>query len=420
MNTPLTMSRADTQLIIIRMSDKKITFGKVDTSKLREFNYHEHKGEKDSKFVKNGTDNLFPQHIIEMYNKSSINAACINAIVEGVIGEGLTANDEALLQRANSHNESWNDIYAKAALDYKLQGSFALEIIYSNDRQRLEAYHIDFSYLRAEEKDHRGHIHGYYISNKWDKKARFAGNVYKDEKDMEYLPVYNPDKKTDEPRQIYVHRNYRPGQEYYPLPDYVAALRIIELDASVDDFHTNNIKNSLAPSLSITTFTGGSDDQLRQIEAQLNASYAGTANAGGLIYMDVPDKETAPIITPIPQNGADGYYTTINDMVMQKILTAHRITSPMLLGIKESGQLGGRAEMLDAHQLFLSLVILPYQQELVSSIEGIMEFNYPDIVLGVEQKRLLDDGTQEEEVIVDTDTTDSEEQEISEDGPLLA
>ena len=402
------------------MSDKKVTFGRVDINKLRKFNYHESKDEKDSKFVKNGTDNLFPQHVIEMYNKSSINAACINAIVEGVIGEGLTANDETLLERANSHNESWNDIYAKAALDYKLQGSFALEIIYSNDRQRLEAYHVDFSYLRAKEKDHRGHIEGYYISNKWDRKLRFAGNVYESEKDMEYLPVYNPDKRAEEPRQIFVHRDYRPGQEYYPLPDYVAALRIIELDASVDDFHTNNIKNGLAPSLSITTFTGGSDDQLRTIEAQLNASYAGTENAGGLIYMDVPDKEVAPIITPIPQNGADGYYTAVNDMVMQKILTAHRITSPMLLGIKESGQLGGRAEMLDAHQLFLNLVILPYQQELINSLGGIIEFNYPDIVLGVEQKRLLDDGTQEEEVIVDADTTNIEEQEVSEDGPLLA
>lgn len=402
------------------MSDKKITFSKVDTSRLRQFSYHENRNEKDSKYVKNGTDNLFPQHVIEMYNKSSINAACINAIVEGIIGQGLTANEEILLQRANSHNESWNDLFTKAALDYKLQGSFAFEIIYSNDRQRLEAYHIDFSYIRAKEKDNRGHIHGYYVSNEWNKKQRFSGNIYENEDDIEYLPVYNPDKKAEEPRQIYVHRNYRPGQEYYPLPDYVAALRIIELDASVDDFHTSNIKNGLAPSLSITTFTGGSDDQLRQIEAQLNASYAGTTNAGGLIYMDVPDKETAPVITPIPQNGADNYYTTVNDMVMQKILTAHRITSPMLLGIKESGQLGGRDEMLDAHQLFLNLVILPYQQELVSSIEGIMEFNYPDIVLGVEQKRLLDDGTQEEEVIVDTDTTDSEEQEVNNDQPLLA
>jgi len=41
------------------MSDKKVTFGRVDINKLRKFNYHESKDEKDSKFVKNGTDNYF-------------------------------------------------------------------------------------------------------------------------------------------------------------------------------------------------------------------------------------------------------------------------------------------------------------------------------------------------------------------------
>lgn len=398
------------------MAEKKFTFKTIDNSKLRKFNYQEDK--KDSKFVKNGADNLFPQHIIEMYNKSSVNAACINAIVEGIVGGGLTANEEIYLQRANSHNESWNDIFSKAAMDYKLHGSWALEIIYSNDRTRLEAYHIDFSYIRAEEKDHRGHIPGYFISTKWDSKARFVNNAYEDQ-DIEYLPAYNPDKALEEPRQLYVHRAYRPGQEYYPLPDYVAALRIIELDSSIDDFHTNNIKNGLAPSLSITTFTNGSDDQLREIENQLNANYGGTDNAGSLIYMDVPDKEVAPIITPIPQNGADGYYTTINDLVLQKILTSHRITSPMLLGIKTEGQLGGRTELLDAHLLFLNLVIEPFQQEMLKCFEGIMSFMYPDIVLGIDQKRLLEDGEQEEEVIVSDETTVDEEQEVSNEQPEL-
>jgi hypothetical protein len=398
------------------MAEKKFTFKTLDNSKLRKFNYQEDK--KETKFVKNGVDNLFPQHIIEMYNKSSVNAACINAIVEGIIGEGLTANDEMYIKRANSHGESWNDLFAKAAMDYKLHGSFAYEIIYSNDRQRLEAYHVDFSYLRAEEKDHKGHIPGYFISTKWDQKARFTNNIYEDQ-DVEYLPVYNPEKALEEPRQIYVHRDYRPGQEYYPLPDYVAALRIIELDTSIDDFHTNNIKNGLAPSLSITTFTNGSDDQLREIENQLNANYGGTNNAGSLIYMDVPDKEVAPVITPIPQNGADGYYTTINDLVLQKILTAHRITSPMLLGIKTEGQLGGRTELLDAHLLFLNLVIQPFQQQILTCLEGIMSFMYPDIVLGVEQKRLLEDGVQEEEVIVSDETTTEEENEVTNEQPEL-
>ena len=391
------------------MAEKKFTFKTLDNSKLRKFNYQEDK--KETKFVKNGVDNLFPQHIIEMYNKSSVNAACINAIVEGIIGEGLTANDEMYIKRANSHGESWNDLFAKAAMDYKLHGSFAYEIIYSNDRQRLEAYHVDFSYLRAEEKDHKGHIPGYFISTKWDQKARFTNNIYEDQ-DVEYLPVYNPEKALEEPRQIYVHKDYRPGQEYYPLPDYVAALRIIELDTSIDDFHTNNIKNGLAPSLSITTFTNGSDDQLRDIQAQLNARYAGSENAGSLMYIDVDSPENAPQIIPIPQNGADGYYVAINDMVMQKILTAHRITSPMILGIKEAGQLGGRAEMIDAYLLFQNNVIVPYQQDILSSLEFLIQLNYPDAVLGVEQRQLLNDGTTEEEVVVDADTTDQEEADI--------
>lgn len=398
------------------MAEQKFTFKTINKDKLRKFNYVEdHKGKE---FVKNGADNLFPQHLIEMYNRSSINGACINSIVQGIIGQGLTANEEAYLERANSNGESWNDVFAKAALDFKLHGSWALEIIYSNDRTRLEAYHIDFSYIRAQEKDHRGRVPGYFISSKWSTKGRFAKGIYENP-DVEYLPTYNPEKKNEEARQLYVHNDYRPGQEYYPLPDYVAALRIIELDTEVDNFHTNNIKSGLAPSLSITTFTGGSDEQLRTIEEQLNANYAGTNNAGSLIYMDVMDKETAPIITPIPQNGADAYYSTVNDLVMQKILTAHRITSPMLLGIKESGQLGGRAEMLDAHLLFLNLVILPFQQEMLKCFEGVMSFNYPDIVLGIDQKRLLEDGTQEEEVVVSDETTDQEENEVTNQSPEL-
>lgn len=401
---------------------QKFTFKKLLNKTLRQFNYDEYKKDKNQKYVKNGEDNMFPQHLIEMYNKSSVNAACVNAIVEGVIGQGLTANEEIYLKKANSAGDSWNDLFAKCALDFKLHGSFAMEIVYSNDRTRLEAYHIDFSTLRSEEKNKYGHIPGYFISDKWDKKNRFSGVVYKNEDDIDYLPVYNPDKKEEEPHQIYVHRDYRPGQSYYPLPDYVAALRIIELDTSIDDFHVNNIKNGLTPSLSITTFTNGSDEQLREIEQQLQQNYSGTNNAGSLIYMDVPEKEMAPVITPINSNGTDTYYTTINDLVMQKILTAHRITSPMLLGIKEAGQLGGRAELIDAHLLFLNLVILPYQQEMLKCFEMIMEYNYPEIVLGISQKRLLEDGEQDEEIIVDQETTDEEADQVddSQGAPLLA
>ena len=396
------------------MADNKFTFKKLRVNLAKKYSWKEDR--KDQEFVKYGSDNKFPQQLIDLYNRSSIHGACVNAIVEGVVGGGLTANEEIYLQRANANGETWNDIFEKVALDYKLFGSYALDIIYSNDRSRIDVYHIDFSNIRAAEKDSHGYIPGYYVSSEWDELKSFMKQL---EEDVVYLPCYNPEKKLEEPHQIYVHKNYRPGQEYYPLPDYVGALRVIELDTEVDNFHTNNIKNGLAPSLAITTFTNGSDDQLRSMEQQLNANYAGSENAGSLMFIDVDSPENAPVITPIPQNGADNYYTTINDTVMQKILTAHRITSPMILGIKTEGQLGGRAEVIDAYLLLQNTVFKPLQQDLLSSLESIMRYNYSDAVLGVESKKLYDDGSEEEEVITNTDTTDAEQIDI-EQPELLA
>ena len=388
---------------------KKFKFHRIPPPNLNKFFDWRERGGKDE-YVKFGEDNQFPQSTIELYNKSSVHGAAVNAIVQGIIGKGLTANVESYIDYANKSGESWNDIYSKVALDYKLHGSFALEVIWSNDRTKIQVYHIDFSYLRAKEKDYRDKIPGYYISTQWDKIGRSRSVV--NEEEATYLPVFNPLTKVEEPHQIYVYKSYRPGQGYYPLPDYIGAYRVIELDVEVDNFHTCNIKNGLAPSLSITTFTNGSDDQLSDIEAQLNANYGGSENAGSLMYIDVASKDEAPIITPIPQNGADGYYQNVNDMVTQKILTSHRITSPMILGIKEAGQLGGRAETIDAYLLFQNTVIIPYQQTLLACLEDLLRINFPDIVLGVEQKKLYDDGEEEEEVIVDTDTTDAQEADI--------
>jgi len=307
------------------MADNKFIFSKIKRFSKPFLSYKE---KMDGKYVKSGNDNKFPEHLIELYNKSSIHAAAVNATTEAIIGGGLKSDDEFALKKANNRGESWNNIFTKAATDYYLHGAFALEVIWSLDRSRIaEVYHIDFSHIRAKEKDDRGIIPGYYISNKWSEYSVKS-------EDIDFLPIYNPTKKDEETNQIFVSKDYRPGQEYYPLPKYNAALKVIELDTEVDNFHVSNITNGLAPSIAITTFSDSSDDDRKAIEEALRANYGGSDNAGSLIYMDVASPELKPEITPIPQNGADGYYTTINDMVTQKILTAHRITSPMMLGIQ--------------------------------------------------------------------------------------
>ena len=205
--------------------------------------------------------------------------------------------------------------------------------------------------------------------------------------------------------------------KYYPLPDYVGALRVIDLDTEVDNFHINNIKNGLAPSLAITTFTNADEEEREAIERMLQVQYSGTNNAGSLMYIDVDSPENAPQIVPIPQNGADGYYTNVNDMVTQKILTAHRITSPMILGIKTEGQLGGRDEVVDAYLLLVNTVIRPYQQYILSVLETLLEEKHPeeDITLGVQQLKLYNDGEEETDVVTSIDAEVGDDSELEAD-----
>jgi len=368
--------------------------------------------EDEKKYVKYGEYNDFPSYLIDLYNNSSIHSTCVNAIVDGIVGEGLVAEPSFILDKANP-DETWNQVFKKVAKDYKQFGGFAIEVIYNRARDKVsEVYHIDFSWVRSSEKDYRGKTKGYFISDSWDEKSKYYSGIVDEE--IPYLPCFNPRKADEEPKQLYVYKPYSSGQKYYPLPDYAGALNVINLDKEVDSFHLNNIVNGLAPSLSITTFTNGDDDQREEIERMLTEQYSGTDNAGSLIYMDVDSPENAPQIVPIQQNGADGYYTTINDLVTQKILTAHRITSPMILGIKTSGQLGGRQEVLDAYLLLLNTVIRPYQQNILSVFEELLELKYPntEVSLGVQQLKLFADGEEE------TDVVTSDEAEIGEDTDL--
>ena len=394
--------------------DKSFNFKNIKKSFAARVRPEERVGHGDSqKFVKYGEYNDFPNHLIDLYNNSSIHSTCVNAIVDGIVGEGLVADPSFTLDSANP-KETWNAVYRKLATDFKLYGGYAFEVIYNRDRTRVAAvYHIDFSWLRAKEMNYRGEIEGYYISDEWSERYRYSITNVPD--DVPYLPAYDPSKSQDEPKQIYVYRPYAPGQKYYPLPDYVGALRVIDLDEEVDNFHLNNIRNGLAPSLAITTYTNADPDQREQIESMLREQYAGTDNAGSLLYLDLDDPANKPDITPIPQNGADGYYTTLSDITTQKILTAHRITSPMILGIAQPGQLGGRNEVTDAYLLLLNTVIRPFQQVLLSSIEEMLEMMYPEqlnVTVGVQQLKLFDDGTEEVDVVT------AEDAEIGDDAAL--
>jgi len=349
---------------------------------------------KNKPWVFYGDDNIFPNHLLALYQYSSINRACINAIDYGVKGKNLIVleGDPNRIAMAN-RSETVYEVFQKCVLDRVLFGGFALNIVKSNDGGIAEFYHSDFSRLRAGKEDDFGNIDTYFYSIDWKNPTKY--------KPLE-IPGFNmsPDSA---PSQIMYFKRYSPSMSYYPPPDYLGGVTTIQLDIEVKNFHLNNTQNSMMPSMAVIFKNGVPSEEERDIMyRQLESKYASTNNAGRffLFYAETP--ETAPEIVPIPNNASDAWYGNMAPQIEQTILTSHRITSPMILGIKTAGQLGGRNEMLDAYDLFLETVIKPVQEEILKGFEKVLFLRDREpINLGVEQNQLLP--TMEQDIVGKTE-----------------
>ena len=350
---------------------------------------------KNKPWVFYGEDNIFPNHLLALYQYSSINRACLNAIIYGVKGKGIYVKEgnPNVLAMAN-RGETVYEVFEKLVTDRCIFGGLAMNIVKSNDGGIAEFYHTDFSRLRSGKEDDFGNVGSYWYSVDW-KGTMFNPNKFKP---ME-IEAFNmlPDSA---PSQIFYDKTvYTPGMSYYPAPDYLAGLTTIQLDIEIKNFHLNNMQNSMMPSVAIS-FTNGTpgEDEMDMIQRQLVAKFTSTNNAGKFFLFFSENPETAPQITPIQNNASDAWYTNMAPQIENNILTSHRISNPAILGIKTPGQLGGRNEILDSYQLFLQTVIIPIQEEILSSVEKILFIKYKEpIKLGITQNQILPDDVQSEQ-----------------------
>lgn len=341
---------------------------------------------KNKPYVFYGDDNLFPNHLLALYQYSSINRACLNAIMYGVKGKNMIVKegDPNRIAMAN-RTESVYQVFEKCVMDRVIFGGFALNIVKSNDGDIAEFYHMDFSKLRAGKEDEFTNVGSYFYSVDW-RSSTFSQNKYKPIE----LEAFNmlPDSA---PSQVMYFKTYTPGMSYYPAPDYLGGLTSIQLDIEVSNFHLNNMQNSMMPSVAVS-FTNGvpSEEERDMIYRQLDAKYSSTNNAGKWFLFFSENPETAPVITPINNNASDGWYASMQPQIEQKIMTAHRIVNPMILGVKTAGQLGGRNEILESYDLFGEIVLKPIQEEILKAFEKVLFIRDKESInLQIEQNQLL-------------------------------
>lgn len=313
-------------------------------------------------YINYGDDNLFPQYLIDLYQSSATHNALCTSIAYMIFGDGVQA--DSLEARLKVQEWGLDDELRKACIDLKIQGGFALEVVYSMDRTTIaKVRHCPFENIRSGEVNEDEKVDFYYYSKDWSDKRC----------EPEMVRAFSPDDATEHPVQILYVKPFSPGSYYYPKPDYIGSINYIELDKEIGTYHINNIKNGLAPSFTIHFKNGVPQQEERnQIRNDIERQLAGATNAGKFIvtYSDSPDRK--PDFEPFPLSDADKQYQFLSTEVSDKIMVGHRVVSSAQFGVKTAGQLGNTQELEIASTLFDRQVLKPYQRILVGAVEQIL------------------------------------------------
>jgi hypothetical protein len=328
--------------------------------------------------------NLYPQFLIDLYNSSSTHSAIVNATSSMIAGQDILidadeTNGQYALLKQFINNTKFHDVFTKCAFDLKLQGSFAINVIWSKDRTSIAGmHHIPVEKLRVGKMNDKGEIDTFWISNDWE-------NYRKKEHKPQPIPAFNMNDRTN-PNGIIYDGLYSAGLDIYYAPDYKSCTNWILTDEMISDFHLSNIANGFAPSFWIN-FNNGvpTDEERRMIENKIAKKFTGAKNAGRMVLTFSESKEKEPTLTPIQLSQADKQYTVLNELTVQNIMIGHRVTSPMLLGVKTEGQLGGRNELLQAHELYSNTVIKPFQNVLLKCFTKLLKVNGFHLPIAVKQ-----------------------------------
>lgn len=324
--------------------------------------------DKRKEWVNYGDDNNYYNYLIDLYTNSTTNNAIINGISNMIYGKGLDALDSSSKtdEYAALRSMFKNDCLKKVSLDLKLLGEASFQVLYKDGRV-VRSEHFPRQTLRAEKCNEEGDIEAYYYFHDWasikpnDKPKRIASFGFGNGKEPE----------------IKIIKKYVSGFDYYCPVDYQGALAYAELESEVSDYLINDVQNGFSGT-KVVNFNNGIPDSEQQLSIKNDVMHKLTGSRGEKVIIAFNNNaESKTTIDDVPLNDAPAHYEYLSTECANKLMVAHRVTSPLLLGIRTGNSgLGNNAdEIRTASLLFQNITIRPYQDLIIDSIDQILAVN---------------------------------------------
>ena len=314
---------------------------------------------KNQNIVWFGADNLYPFDLIDLYNDSSTHNAIINGKVGYIVGNGLDSEDLGVKKWLSSANlsEDWTSLMKRISLDYELFNGYAIEVIRTASGNQY--HHVDFANIRLA-LDGTLQYADDWITEKGTRNAR---------PEISNLERFNPADENQK-RGIIYHVDYRPNLKHYPLPVYVGSLAEIKTDVEIGDYWLKEVESGFAGGTIITHNNGVPEtlEESKAFEKSFQDKFGG-ASGSKIVHLFSPSKDNSSEISNLNGNDLHERYVEMSKRVKESIFIGHRVTNPILFGVKEQGQLGGRSELDLAYEIFSNTYVQERKNTILRTIK---------------------------------------------------
>ena len=355
-------------------------------------------------WVTYGDANSYFNFLIDRYKNSTTNNAIINNISRLIYGRGLFALDAN--RKPNEYAQMMTlfnqDCLRKLCFELKALGQCAIQVHYDKAHTKiLKTYHIPVQLLAPEKCNKDGEIEAYYYSDNWEDTKKYAP------KRISAFGFSN-----DEVEILYI-KPYSLGMKYFSYVDYQGALSYALLEEEVSNYLINEVQNSFSGT-KIVNFSNGVPTPEMQDEISQQVLGKLTGSKGRKVIVSFNDnKENATTVEDIPLNDAPEHYTYLSEECLRKIMLGHNVTSPLLFGIASGNGFSSNAdELKNSAILFDNMVIKPFQDLLIASLDRILAFNGISLKLAFRTLQPLE--------FTDVENAQNEEQVAEETGTMLS
>lgn len=315
-------------------------------------------------WVKFDVDNQYPERVLDMVNSSPLQKSILESRKTYILGAGLDKVDENVY--TPNMYESWIDLIEKCVSDYVYLNAFAVQVILNESGNRFSFYHQPVQQVRFANYNENNFIEKAYLCTDW-RKAQKNKNVVE-------IPMFGSETPKKGKAYLLYFKPDQVGEYYYGIPEYMSAANYIMADAALSQYYNNYIHNNFSANLALRFPTEPTEEKKEELYENLRKSFGGSENAGNILLL-FGESGVVPEINSIESVNAD-LYNSVVDIIKLALVSANRLTSPILAGIATSSGFSSKSdEMIAAYTLYKLTVINSERAFLLKGFNKMLEMN---------------------------------------------